>query len=87
MNPVHQDQLRLITRRWAQAHRRKDLLDWHFQTGMLLDMAGNAARLGGTENIAHASDLYLLAGLSYYRSLEFAPPDLSRLSRLICETA
>lgn len=86
MNAKHQEQLRHISVRWAQAHRRRDLMDWHSQTGMLINMACHAPR-DNAEDCEFAADLYLLAGLSYFRSLEFAPPDLSRLPSLICEVA
>lgn len=82
------DQLQRITVRWAQADRRHNLMDWHAQTKFLMTSASNAMRVSETpEEREHASDLYLLAGLSYYRSLEFAPPDLSRLPSIVCETA
>lgn len=85
---AHQDQLRRISIRWAQAHRRKDLLDWYSLTGWLYEMAGNATRIAKTpEDMAHAADLYALAGLSYHRSVEFMPLDLSRLPHLVCEAA
>lgn len=88
MSPIHQDQLRRITVRWAQADRRCDLLDWHSQTAMLVTMACNAGRIAEcAADREFASDLYDLAGLSYYRSTEFMPPDLSRLPHLVCEAA
>lgn len=88
MNLSQQDQMQRIVRRWAQAHRKQDLLDWHSQTGMLMDMAGNATRIAVTAaDREHASDLYTLAWLSYQRSVEFMPADLSRLPHLMCEAA
>ena len=88
MSPVHQDQLRRISVRWAQAHQRRDLLDWHSFTGMLMNMACNAMRIAdNAEDSEFASDLYTLSGLSYYRSTEYLPPDLSRLPHLVCEAA
>lgn len=86
MSPIQAEQLRRISVRWAQAHQRRELLDWHSQTGMLINMASHAPR-ESPEDREFASDLYLLAGLSYYRSMEFAPPDLSRLPNLIYATA
>lgn len=86
MSPIQTEQLRRITVRWAQAHRRRDLLDWHSQTGMLINMACHAPRDSAADR-EFASDLYLLAGLSYFRSTEYMPPDLSRLPHLICEVA
>lgn len=88
MSIMQTEQLRHITVRWAQAHQRRNPMDWHAQTKYLMTMASNAMRIAESpEDREFASDLYLLAGLSYYRSLEFAPPDLSRLPNLICETA
>lgn len=82
------EQMERVIRRWAQAHRKHDLLDWHSQTGMLMDMANNAARIANTaEDLAFASDLYTLAELSYHRSVELMPKDLSRLPSLMCEAA
>lgn len=88
MTSVQTEQLERIVRRWAQANRRKELLDWHSQTGMLINMAGNATRIARTvEDREFASDLYTLAELSYFRSVEFMPADLSRLPHLMCEAA
>lgn len=82
------EQMERVVRRWAQAQRRQNLLDWHAQTGMLLDMANNAARIANTaEDLAFASDLYTLAELSYERSVEFMPADISRLPYLLSEAA
>lgn len=83
-----QERLDRIILRWHQSHRRQDLMDWHAQTEMLLDMAGSASRFARTtEEKQHADDLCTLAGLSYHRSLEFMPADLSRLPNLMCEAA
>lgn len=88
MTPIQTEQLHRITTRWAQACRRQNLLDWHSQTGMLMDMARNAMRIAeNAEDSEFASDLYALAGISYYRSTEYMPPDLSRLPHLVCEAA
>lgn len=88
MNLSKQDQMQRIVRRWAQAHRKQDLLDWHSQTGMLMDMAGNATRIASTaEDREHASDLYTLAGLSYQRSVEFMPMNLGYLPSLLSVAA
>lgn len=85
MTHAQAEQLRRITIRWAQAHRRRDLMDWHSQTGMLINMASHAPR-ESPEDREFASDLYLLAGLSYYRSLEFSK-NLGCLPPLMSATA
>ena len=88
MSPIQTQQLHRITVRWAQAHRKQDLLDWHSLTGMLMDMARSAVRIAdNATDMDFAGDLYALAGLSYFRSVEYMPPDLCRLPNLIYATA
>lgn len=88
MTHAQTEQLRRITIRWAQAHRRRDLMDWHSQTKYLMTMASSAMRIAESpEDCDFASDLYLLAGLSYYRSLEFVPENLGYLPSLLSATA
>lgn len=88
MNLSQQDQMQRISRRWAQAHRHQDLLDWHSLTGWLYEMANRAARIADSAaDRDYADDLYTLAELSYHRSVEFMPEDLRRLPHLICEVA
>lgn len=76
MDQAQQDTLALIERRWQQANRHQDLMDWHELSGLLIQRStyhGEIAMFAS--DFAFASGLLMLAGIASERSAEFLPAE------------